>query len=186
MAAKMTAFFKPMTKAPEPEMLHWKTTRALLGTTALIEVSCKARVGSYAQHTVHGKVKLLGQPSPDRLEIEIMNVDLRPGGTVGTKRAVVDAVECSDPQAVARARDPSVYSDTDEAVAAALTRRAIATAISACGEAPAPAAAGKAKAPTAKGKGKSKAQAGNDPAAPKNRGGRQRPVRGCMRGVVSI
>ena len=54
--SKISAFFKPKPREPEPEMLHWKTTKAFDGTTARVEVSVKARVGSHVQHTVHGKV----------------------------------------------------------------------------------------------------------------------------------
>ena len=72
MSNKMTSFFKPKATEPEPEMLHWKTTKPRgPGSTARIEVFVKARVGSYVTHAVHGKVKLLGQPAPDKLEVEI-------------------------------------------------------------------------------------------------------------------
>ena len=150
-------------------MLRWKTTKPLKDTTALVEVSVKARVGSHVQHAQHGKVMLVGQPAPDKLEIEIKTDTSDwpvPGGII-ISRKIVDAVECSDPQAPARARDPHVYMDTDssERVAAALVRaccsalvrRAIATAINACGGAPQP-AAGKAS-----GKAKAKAVAGKEP-----------------------
>ena len=40
--SKMTTYFKPKPKAPEPEMLHWKTVKAGPdGTTARIEVNVK-------------------------------------------------------------------------------------------------------------------------------------------------
>ena len=59
-------------KAPEPEMLHWKTVKAgAEGTTARIEVNVKARIGSYVQPPMHDKAMLVGQPAPDKLEIEI-------------------------------------------------------------------------------------------------------------------
>ena len=45
--SKMTAFFKSMPKAPEPDMIHWKTTTAVEGTTARLEVPVKARIGSF-------------------------------------------------------------------------------------------------------------------------------------------
>ena len=151
----ITAFFKPKLKLPEPEMLHWKTMKAIKDTTERVEVDVKARVGSYVQHTVHGKVMLVSKPSPDKLEIEIKTDSTAwpsPGGIVST-RMIVDAVDCSDPQAVARARDPSVYAEaSDEALAAALVGGAFAAALSACGEGPARPAArgGKAKAPVPK------------------------------------
>jgi hypothetical protein len=174
MAGKMTTFFKPKPKAPESEMLYWKISKAHAGTTARVTVREQARVGSFVMHPEHGKVTLVSQPAPDKLEIEFQTDTSLwpvPGGVI-TSRKIVDAGECSDPTGVARARDASVYMDTDEAVAAALAQRAIATAISACGEAAQPAAAGKAKAkaaPAGKGKGKAKA---TDPTAPKNKGGR--------------
>ena len=71
MSKQMTAFFKAKPKAPEPEMLHWKTRKPVEGTTAQVEVSLKARVGSHVMHTVHGKVTLVSQRAPDKLEIEI-------------------------------------------------------------------------------------------------------------------
>ena len=107
----MTSFFKPKPKAPEPEMIQWTTTKAIKGTTARIEQSLKARVGSHVMHTRHGKVTLVGQAAHDKLEIEIQTDTSLwpvPGGII-TTREVVDAVECSDPSAVARARDPVVY-----------------------------------------------------------------------------
>ena len=109
MTSKMTAFFKPMPKASEPEIIHWKIRKAVPDTTALLEVAVKARIGSYVMHTVHGKVTLVGQPAPDKLEIEYKEVNLRPHGGITTQRVVVDAVECANPTAVARARDKSVY-----------------------------------------------------------------------------
>jgi hypothetical protein len=71
MAGKMTAFFKSKPKAPEPEMLHWKTKIAHAGTTARVSVNLQARVGSFVMHPEHGKVTLVSQPAPDKLEIEI-------------------------------------------------------------------------------------------------------------------
>ena len=62
-------------------------------------------------HTEHGKVVLIGQPAPDKLEIEIQTDTAlwpMPGGII-TSRKIVDAVECSDPTAIPRARDASVY-----------------------------------------------------------------------------
>ena len=66
----MTSFFKPKPKAPEPEMIYWKTTKAVKDSTAMVEVDVKGRIGSYVQHPMHGKVKLVSQPAPDKLEIE--------------------------------------------------------------------------------------------------------------------
>ena len=130
MSNKMTSFFKPKATEPEPEMLHWKTTKPRgPGSTARIEVFVKARVGSYVTHAVHGKVKLLGQPAPDKLEVEIKTDTSQwpvPGGII-TMRNIVDALDCSDPVAIARVRDPSLYlaEDSAEMVADELVKQAI-------------------------------------------------------------
>ena len=50
--SKMTAFFKSMPKAPEPDMIHWKTTTVVESTTARLEVPVKARIGSFVMHAV--------------------------------------------------------------------------------------------------------------------------------------
>ena len=43
--SKMTSFFKPKPKAPEPEMIRWTTTKAdPQGTTARVKVNLNARV----------------------------------------------------------------------------------------------------------------------------------------------
>ena len=92
-------------------MIRWKTMTGQQGTTARVEVAVKARVGSFVMHTRHGKVTLVGQPTPNQLEIETM-IDTSswpvPGGVI-TSRVIVDAVECSHPTACARTRDPIVY-----------------------------------------------------------------------------
>jgi len=67
----MHSFFKPKPKAPKPEMLFWKTTKSFGDTTARVDINVRARVGSFVMHTEHGKVTLVGQPAPDKLEIEI-------------------------------------------------------------------------------------------------------------------
>jgi hypothetical protein len=173
MAGKVTAFFKAKPKAPEPEMIHWKTMKAVQGTTAQTEVPVKARVGSHVMHTEHGKVTLVSQPAPDKLEIEyITDTSHWPGGAPGAMlktRLIVDAVECSDPTALARARDPVVYMDnSDETIAAELARRAMSTAIQVDNDA-------RGIQPVAsKGKGKAKATTSMEPTAtptePKKRG----------------
>ena len=59
MSAKMTAFFKPKPKVPEPEMLYWKTTKIVKDTTAYVQVDVKARVGSFVQHIDDDSVHVL-------------------------------------------------------------------------------------------------------------------------------
>lgn len=110
-STSITAFFKPKPTEPEPEMLHWKTMKKITGTTSCVEVHLKARVGATVTHTVHGKVKLVGQPTPGKLEIEIekINIDNYRNNWKSITREIVDAALCSNPTALARARDPSVY-----------------------------------------------------------------------------
>ena len=74
--ATLNSFFKPKSQAVQLEYIHWKTTRGTPGTTARHEIHLKARPGSFVNYTLHGKVKLVSQPAPDKLEIEIEEVNL--------------------------------------------------------------------------------------------------------------
>jgi hypothetical protein len=176
MANKMTAFFKPKAKDTEPKMIYWKTTTSVKGTTAQVLVDEKARVGSYVQHATHGKVMLVSQPSPKKLEIEIQTDTSAwpvPGGII-TMREIVDAVDCSDPQSVARARDASVYiqeptpTDNTRTIQAKMMAVRRARFLREQGITESPTTTGKAKKPVGKGKGKAKTT--EAPTEPKKRG----------------
>jgi hypothetical protein len=133
------------------------------GTTARIEAAVKARIGSSVMHAMHGKVTLIGQPMPGKLEIELTTV---------TTRKIVDAVECYDPVGTVRTRDQSVYfAEAYKVIAVERTRLYISIGISAfCGLSEPKCDA------TVKGKAKArrtgKAKMVEDPTAPKNKGGR--------------
>ena len=109
MSGTLSAFFKPKPRADDDVFFQWKALKSVSGATTRVEVNLKARVGSYVVHTVHGKVKLISQPDPLKLEVEVESVNLDSFRAHGpaTRREVVNAIDCTNPTALPRARDAS-------------------------------------------------------------------------------
>lgn len=112
----ITSFFNKMPKTEAPSFIMWKATVRTPGSTALRDVDLKARPGSFVTHSVHGKVKLISQPEPDKLVVEVttasLDTFLSQGPTI--TRETVNASDCTNPQAVAQSFHESVYLDNED------------------------------------------------------------------------
>ena len=78
-------------------------------------------------HNQHGKSKLISQPSPDQLQLELTSITIGDDGAAvhETHREVVDATDCTDPSGSAHVCDPRVYhmfATTNDAIEEELMR----------------------------------------------------------------